>query len=118
MSNVSLLERVKKLESALHEISALKYSSFAEIPILFDQAQSLAAKALSESEGSFFVLKQFEGRGPLYKVEISKTTLEVLSAEEINEIPAAWSAEDFYSLLAEGKRLDIKKLIKQRGKEV
>ncbi|WP_066412730.1 hypothetical protein [Sutcliffiella cohnii] len=61
-----------------------------------------------EEVTSFYVLKQIDGKGPIYKLKICKTSLEVLEKEVITEIPEEWSTQDFYELLEEGKRLDIK----------
>jgi hypothetical protein len=55
---------------------------------------------------SFIVLKQFNGKGPIYKVEVCTKTLKVINKEVLNGIPDEWTTDDFYSLLNEGNRLD------------
>ncbi|RKJ74451.1 hypothetical protein D7X33_19365 [Butyricicoccus sp. 1XD8-22] len=51
-----------------------------------------------------FVLLKTNNKGPIYKVTICKSTLNVLEEKVLSEIPEDWSVQDYYNLLDEGKR--------------
>ncbi|MCA1064710.1 hypothetical protein QTG56_24170 (plasmid) [Rossellomorea sp. AcN35-11] len=108
MGNVSLIEQNKKFERALKEIGELKLSEHQECVMIFEKAQQIANSVLNHIHNSFYVLKQFDGKGPIYKLEIHSGTLKILSKEIVNGIPEDWSTQDFYELLEEGNRLNVK----------
>lgn len=56
---------------------------------------------------SFKVIKQQDGKGPFYLVEVCAISLKVINKKLITEISEEMSANEFYSLIDEGSRLDI-----------
>lgn len=103
MPDIKLIEENKKLRRAHEKVSTLHLKS-QEYKEPFDDLPGVAEEAIKKT---FIVLKQFNGSGPLYKVEVDSKELQVVSSEILNELPDDWSTDDFYSLLNEGKRLDI-----------
>ncbi|WP_042351453.1 hypothetical protein [Bacillus massiliigorillae] len=67
----------------------------------------LAKKVLHENQSCITVLKQINGVGPIYKLEVCQNSLEVIEQEVIERIPSEWSVEEFCTLLAKGNSLEI-----------
>jgi hypothetical protein len=62
---------------------------------------------VSSRKTSFIVLKQKNGGGPVYKIEVCSRTLQVLSKELLQDVPPEWTLDDFYSMWDEGRRINI-----------
>lgn len=109
MSNIKLIEKNRKLKKTLEEIANPDWKECTNYISAFEKAQRIADDVLRSIERpSFYVLKQFDGKGPIYKLEVCSESLEILDKEIINGVPEEWSTQDFYELLEEGKRLDVK----------
>lgn len=108
MANVTFIEQYKKFQKALEEIANPDWKECQNYIMAFEKAQRIAENALSSMNKSFYVLKQFDGAGPIFILEISSETLQIVDKEIINGIPEGWSSQDFYELLEEGNRLDVK----------
>ena len=66
---------------------------------------------------NFVLLKQINNKGPILKVTICKSTLNVLDEKVLSEIPTDWSVNDFYELLDEGKRFFNQSIDKSVGND-
>lgn len=107
--NIKFIEEFKRMKKALEEIANPDWKECNNYISAFEKAQRLADDALrNTTRSSFFVLKQFNGTGPIYKVEVCSETLEVLEKEVVDGIPEGWNSKDFYEMLDEGRRLALK----------